>query len=112
MKRSDFGGQRSFAFTTFRLVLFQIGTRLSHRGWGGQAAVPVSPQGQPADIGEARNRPGLLAHGGGWAHLCLRRVCLPVCLPDVACVMSFGVVVSPVGAAVTWVLEAPRRAER
>ena len=68
MKRSDFGGQRSFAFTTFRLVLFQIGTRLSHRGWGGQAAVPVSPQGQPADIGEARNRPGLLAHGGGWAH--------------------------------------------
>ena len=91
MKRSDFGGQRSFAFTTFRLVLFQIGTRLSHRGWGGQAAVPVSPQGQPADIGEARNRPGLLAHGGGWAHLCLRRVCLPVCLPGVAYVMSFGV---------------------
>ena len=30
--------------------------------------VPVSPQGQQADVGEERNRPGLLAHGGGWAH--------------------------------------------
>ena len=30
--------------------------------------VPVSPQGQPADVRKARIRPGLLAHGGGWAH--------------------------------------------
>ena len=30
--------------------------------------VPVSPQGQPADVRKARNRPGLLDHGGGWAH--------------------------------------------
>ena len=28
----------------------------------------MSPQGQPADVRKARNRPGLLAHGGGWAH--------------------------------------------
>jgi hypothetical protein len=28
-----------------------------------QASLP-----SPADAGEARNRPGLLAHGGGWAH--------------------------------------------
>jgi len=27
---------------------------------GGQAAVPVSPQGQRTNVGEARNRPGLL----------------------------------------------------
>jgi hypothetical protein len=42
-------------------------------GAGGQAAVPVSPQGQPADVGEAfvsnpphRGRGGR-AHGGVWA---------------------------------------------
>ena len=41
-----------------------------HRGGPGRQLflVPVSPQGQPADVRKARNRPGLLAHGGGWAH--------------------------------------------
>ena len=37
-------------------------------GAGRLSLVPVSPQGQPADVRKARNRPGLLAHGGGWAH--------------------------------------------
>ena len=37
-------------------------------GAGRLCLVPVSPQGQPADVRKARNRPGLLAHGGGWAH--------------------------------------------
>ena len=108
-KRSDFGGQRSFAFATFRLVLFQIGTRLFHRVRVRQLCHHRDSQPTSAKhvIG-----PGW-AHGGGWAHLCLRRVCLPVCLPGVgACVMtapSVCVVVSPGGASV---LEAPRRVER
>ena len=52
---------------------YQTFHRARAAGAGGQAAVPVSPQGQPADVGEAfvsnpphRGRGGR-AHGGVWA---------------------------------------------
>ena len=40
--------------------------RFLHSPAGRQTTPASLPS--PGDAGEARNRPGLLAHGGGWAH--------------------------------------------